>query len=288
MSRVPTTISYRLRKFGCWLGILAFCVGLFLSSRELLKLEITFGLTAFLMVVLLGLVATLLSALRFRVLAMALDRDIPLASSLAVIVWGGLANILPLPGAFLVRVGYLAKLVGVKRSTFANFHGMAIWFFVAAMLSVVFYPSGPKEQLIFYSLWLVLFASGIAAAFMVFVAQMNWRQVCVLFFLQLLMTSLNILRLTFSASALGFDLEAFAAALFALSGVAASATGIFPSGIGIGEAFASGIAILLGFSASIGFTVAALNRFSGWVGLAVCLPFVMGKKPEDSLNGGGE
>ena len=236
-------------------------------------MDVRFQWVPLLVALCLTLVTISLAALRFKLLVEALGSTIDYRAAISVVVWGGVANILPLPGAFLVRVGVLAQRVGVRRSTLANVAGLAIWFFAAAAFALAL--RGDNGSLLLSNLlWLVAGLSLIGTLILIIMSGMFFNQSVLVMLLQLVMTGINVVRLVLISWSVGLDLPAFVAALFSLSGVAAAATGFFPSGIGLGEALASGISLYVGISAALGFIVTALNRLIGWVALAGFIPFI--------------
>jgi hypothetical protein len=269
MLNVPVWV----RSLGTWVGLLILAVGLFLSGRELLAMKARLEWFPLMAAFLLGVVAVFLAAVRFQIIVKALDNEIRFRDSVSVVVWGGLANILPLPGAFMVRVGFLARLVGVKRATVANLVGLAVWFFAAANVALILRDGSELVGLVM-GLWTISVLSFLVAWVLAVFAGMSGIYTTLLFGFQLVMTGINVGRLVIIAWSVGFDLPGFVAALFALSGVAAASTGVFPSGLGVGETLASGIALYMGISAALGFAVSAINRFVGWVGLAAFIPFI--------------
>ena len=75
--------------------------------------------------------------------------------------------------------------------------------------------------------------------------------------------------------ALGIDISAPQAMALALASVIASASGIFPAGIGIREALAGAIGAIVGLPAASGVAAAATDRVAGLFVLAVLTAFLM-------------
>ena len=75
--------------------------------------------------------------------------------------------------------------------------------------------------------------------------------------------------------ALGIDISAPQAMALALASVIASASGIFPAGIGIREALAGAIGAIVGLPAASGVAAAATDRVAGLLVLAVLTAFLM-------------
>jgi len=254
-------------------GLIALLVGMALSGWELSRNEISLEWKPLAIAGILGFVSLFLAMIRFRILAAGIGQYVTFRQAASVVVWGGIANILPLPGAFMVRVGYLSRTGGLKRASLVNMMGLAVWFLMAAVVALVLALQASDSRVTQF-LTVVLAASGTAMLVLRYAADSGYREIFWLAIVQSVMIIVSILRLALVAMALGSVLPLLWVSLIALSGIAASATGVFPAGLGLSETLAASVAVIGGLSPALAFMMSALNRFLSWLALLLFLPFV--------------
>ena len=272
MIKVPKQIQ----RVGLLVGFLVFVTGSFFSLRELDGLTAELRWQIFAPLLLTIPLATHLAIRRFETLSSAVDVRTGYATAASIVVWGAVANLLPVPGAFMVRLAYLADKVGLRRSGLLNIASLFTWFLAASLVACVLcFPSYPG-----LALALLLLALLLAGSLVIFLRLSAARPMAALrlLLIQLTLTTLNVLRMVLIALFLQVWLPLPAASLMALTGVAASAVGVFPAGMGLTESLAALVSWALELQLALGFAVAAINRVCGWLGLLIYIPWLTGLK----------
>jgi hypothetical protein len=221
----------------------------------------------------------LLNAAEYRVQGRMVDVGVGLPEALQVTILGTAANMLPLPGSMLVRTQALSGRAGYRAAIRTTTVAGATWLFCTAVLAGI--------ALMFLDL--VLVGSLVAAVGLVGVAGSGWltrrtvenwrRPFAALVAVETATALVGAGRLLGILLALGLDVTVGQAMALTLSGVIAAATGIFPSGLGIREAVAAGIASAVSLPASVGFVATAADRIAGLVVLAVASLVVFVTRP---------
>lgn len=224
-------------------------------------------------VALVGVPLTLvLNAAEYQVAAAVAAYKVSFSAALRVGYLATAANMLPIPGAILVRAHALRRLGGsygrIALST--GIVGLCFVGMTCALASGVLIAS---DELVVGG---VLAAAGLALLVLAFVL------------LKLERTSLASLRLLLAACvrasaaiavkagrlyllllAFGYDAGATQALTLTVAAVIATTLGFFPGGLGAAEALAAAFSPLVGLSASVGFVVSAVDRLISMIGLAV-------------------
>ena len=211
-----------------------------------------------------------LNAAEFDAQARLLAVHVSRAAALRVSVLGTAANLLPLPGAVLVRtqalardgVGYAAAggIAVVAAITWLGATAFAAGLGVLLLGGFVIGPLCVATGVVLCVVGLLLcqrFPGGTVRA---------WT---LLFAVELGLTVMAALRLLVILIALGLDVEPGQALAMTIAGALASATGIFPAGLGLREALTALVASLVSLDAAAGFAAAAADRIAGLVVLFV-------------------
>lgn len=256
-------------------GLLLFVAGSWISVNQVLNLGASFHIAPVLVVtILLAPIATHLSIRRFQWMGEMAVVSINYPASSRVVVAGGLANILPLPGAFLVRLAYLSERIGIKASARLNVVAALVWMGCALLMAALFLVANSYVVLSFVFLLGVMVATIISFQ-QLRVAGLKPGGLFRLAALQLVMTMVNILRIVIISYAFDMPLQALVASLMAVTGAAASMTGVFPAGIGLTEILAAFVTKIMSLPASLGFLVSSINRLSSWIALTFFLPIAL-------------
>jgi hypothetical protein len=284
--------SPRLRRVLLLTGVAGFVVALVFSLRDL---EVGFdqiswrplALTAFVLVPL----SILGNAAELKVMARATAED-PLSwvEAVRVVVLATAANLLPIPGAALVRIQALRTRGATgAAATGINVAGAGVWVgsgLVVAALALATVALGPAVS---------AGAVGVAALVVAWLilrrAARPGRAVAAmgqLVAVESLVTVMHGARLLAVLLALRIDLELVQALVIGLSAPLSAAAGVFPSGIGLAEALSGLLAPLVALPATSGVLATAVNRI---VGLAVTAPVAAVlalTSPSDAVQRAGE
>lgn len=217
----------------------------------------------------------LLNAVRFGLSARLLGRRVPARTAFQVSVLASAANLLPLPGAALVRVqglkemgeGYRSAIsaTGVLAAAGLGITGLAAgglqWAGGSAALGGVLCGVGAVALAVMGWLLVTTVEAGRRAGLLARVLALELGVVAVLG-----------LRLWLALLALGVDASWTQAVVLTLAPLAASAVGVLPDGIGLREAAAAGLATLVALPASVGYLASALDRV---VAMTVMVPVAL-------------
>jgi hypothetical protein len=167
-----------------------------------------------------------------------LDSQVSGRQAVEVSTLGSAANLLPIPGAFLVRVAQLrAGGVGIRRATSVNLLVALAW------IAIAFAYAGA---------WMgVLAQPGLAA---------GSRYFCWILLNKAAIVALESIRILLCFHVLGLSVSYAQSAVMVVGSVVGSAVSIVPAGLGIRELVSAGLAPVIGIEASAGFLSAAVSR----------------------------
>ena len=227
------------------------------------------------LVLLAGLVCvplvTALNAFEFRLMAHLADHHPPRLEILQVTIMGSAANLLPVPGAVVVRLANLNK-GGVKMTRGLNLTAIIgiTWIGAACVL-------GGVAQM-FFHVGFALAALAIGIALIVVALTMLNRVVeCgerVKAAVELLAIEggfvvTQALRLFLVAAALRFNVSYAQASVLVIAAVSAAAIGFLPAGLGAREFIAAVLSPIVGFPAAVGLVITAVDRVINLVILSI-------------------
>ncbi|MFA9446125.1 hypothetical protein [Egicoccus sp. AB-alg6-2] len=278
--------SPRARRVLLVLGLVAFVVMLVVSLRAL---EVGFDDVSWWPLVVAGLVLTPLTILgnaaELRVMAYATaQRPLPWSESVRVVVLATAANLLPIPGAALVRVQALrTRGASGAAATAVNVAGAGAW--LGSGLLIAGLALAPVRGPVALLAAAVGVVGCVVAALIVRKIALPGRALratLALIYVEVTVTLLYGVRLLVVLAALRVDLELLQALVIALSAPLSAAAGVFPSGIGLAEAISGLLAPAVALPAAVGVAATGLNRV---VGLAVTAPlagWLASRSPVDS------
>jgi hypothetical protein len=225
-------------------------------------------LAALVVVVLLAPATTILNGLEYAGAARLVGQHPRLRSSVRVAVLGTAANLLPLPGAVLVRVEAMRRGgAGVKRSTAASAAAAMLWASAAAALAGAALVVGrPAIGAGLVALALVAGLAGTLAGMRVAGRSDVMRpEVAVLrlFAIELGSVTVGAVRLVVIGAGLGGGIGFGQAAGLGLANIMAAAAGVFPGGLGLREALSALLAPILDLPAAVGAVAASFDRLLG-------------------------
>lgn len=193
------------------------------------------------------------------------------------VVMATAANMLPVPGAAVVRThALLAHGVPLGTAIRVTVAAALSWVGVSAMLAAC------ASLTLSAGVAGLLGVGGTVATVAGIVALRSTSTVAgQLLFVEAATTAIHALRLWLVLIALTVPVDLREPVVIAAAAPLAAAAGIFPSGLGLAEALSAGLAATIGFSAAAGFAATALMRVIGLAGTAV-VAFVLGVKRSDT------
>lgn len=201
---------------------------------------------------------------QFWITARFVDSEVRFPRAVLVTIIGTAANMLPLPGASIVRIAALKNESNTYRQTTlvtvliaGCWLGLTLLVAGAALAGLGVAAAGG-----------LCAAAGLAALAVFGRLLMRARSAttagfCALLSVQLATVAIGALRLWLCFQAIGEPVAFLKAAILTLATVIAAFIGIAPAGLGITESLAAGIGAAIGVPASFAFVAAALNRISG-------------------------
>ncbi len=264
------TLPPRWRSVALFVAAVLFVGGVVISLREL-DLAVDDVLWWPLVVVALaGTPATIAAnAAELRAMARCLGVSIGWAASVRTVVVATAANILPLPGAALVRLHALhAAGASLARSGGVNLVAAGVW--VAAALVVAGIAAlGHSLAVGLVALAGGVVGVGVCAVLMRPVAG-RWpvRPYAGLVVVEVATTVLHAARLWLVLIAIGVPVSFTQPAVLAASAPVAAAAGVFPSGLGLAELISALLSPVVALPAAAGFAATAVARIVGLVATA--------------------
>jgi hypothetical protein len=218
------------------------------------------------------LVTITLNGLEYVQQGRLVGRRIALGNAVRVSVLGTAANLAPIPGSVIVRTSALATdEVGVKRAAATTATVGLGWLGASALAAGVLQPVADRVALgvLLGVVGLVLLATTFVLVHRAAPADGAVGVFGAIVLVELATVVVGALRLTGFVYGLGLDITAAQAVGLTLAGVIASATGVFPAGLGIREALIAVASPVLDLPVSVGLVAAAADRVAGLAMLAI-------------------
>ena len=217
-------------------------------------------------------VITVLNALEFRLMAHFAKHHPPMLEILQVTILGSAANLLPVPGAVVVRLANLRK-AGVRVSRGLNLTAIIGLTWVGAACTL----GGIAELWSHLGFALVALAAGagllgLAVGLLAPILDPGTRIAGAVELLAIEggFVLMQAFRLFLVASALRFNVSYAQSATLVIAAVSAAAIGFLPAGLGAREAIAAALSPIVGLAAAVGLVITAVDRI---VNLLVLLVF---------------
>jgi uncharacterized membrane protein YbhN (UPF0104 family) len=214
----------------------------------------------------------LANTLEYVVSARILHHRVALLPAVQLTTMSTAANLLPIPGAFLVRVQGLRALGSRYDKAAASTAVIGlVWIGVSASLAAIF--------LAVYDSWLAAAVFAVLAVSLLLAAY-TWltrtltalgerrRIAAAAVTVELFAVGVDAGRLVLILVGLGVDASLGQAMVLAVASSLAAAAGILPGGFGLRELIAALLAPLVGLAASAAFAATALNRVLGLIVMA--------------------
>ena len=220
------------------------------------------------------------SAVEFRLTGALAGRYIGAMESIRVSVVSSLANLLPLPGSFVVRAGHLAGHgVSVGRATAAPAVLALGWTGMSAAAAGALMLTRSQSQ------WGLVFLAGGAAALLAGFMILNrlnrrrrWLLAGSVVLVETISVGISITRYYVILSALGFDPTLEASTVLALASVLGVVAGIVPGGLGIREVLAGVFGLIVDLDVAVGVLAASVNRLLGLIALAAVAVLLLAQR----------
>lgn len=258
-----------LRRIGMPLAILLFGGGLFLSVREVPDILERLRLAPFLVMLAIGApVHTVFNAWILVQSARYSGNDMRFATAVEVTLLGSAANLLPIPGAILSKVGAL-KSHGVSAAGITQI--IVLTTFIWGALSF-FWASGAMALLgepeIAAALMTVSILLGIATIVCRTRAGRD-RALIAIGVGRLLNLPLDAVRYMVLFAVVGSSITFLDGSVFTIAGFVSTASLIFPAGLGVHEATVAILSSVISIDPAIAFLVAVIGRVIYMCGLTI-------------------
>jgi hypothetical protein len=213
------------------------------------------------------------NAAELRVMGHLLGGDLPWSRAVRVVVLATAANVLPVPGGAVVRIQALtAAGAGAVRATGVNLAAALVWVATAVTVAgVVALRLAPGPAVLAVALGgvgTVVALTAVRAS----ATRRSARGLIALSVVELVTTLLHGGRLWLALVVLGVPVGLDRALVIGVAGPLSAAAGVFPSGLGLAEVLAAGLASLVALAPAAGFGATAVVRV---VGLATSAPLAL-------------
>ena len=199
--------------------------------------------------------------------------------SLEVSCWATLANVLPVPGALLVRSASLGR-AGAKARDNALVLGAGAIIWVLLTIAMVAFAIAPTIAVAAFSVLLILFAITVSV---LLGRRFVSGAAAMMLILRFVLLALAVARLYAFLGLIDGQTAFRDAAVYAGSSLAGQVIGVVPAGIGIVEAVGAGLALMIDGAPAKAFFALSLNRAFGLLvaGLVVSTAgFVKGRRQD--------
>ena len=267
----PIVQSSLLRRFVLFCAVLFLFGGLLLSLSRQPTLLRDIQVRPALLVIAIGVPATVvLNAIEYMFMGSMVGVRIPFKSGLRISIVASAANMLPLPGATIVRVAGLKAAGGAMRASTSVVGIVAlIWIGVAFAFCGL---AVSVTHVDFGAAFLALGVSTLVFALIIGTRVMRIapRVLLIVLMIKLSLVLVDTFRIYLCLLSLGVGASYLQSSGFAISSVAGSAVSIVPAGLGVREAVSAAVAPLVDLQPSIGFLAASLNRLLALIVVVPC------------------
>jgi hypothetical protein len=253
-------------------AVVLFVVASAVGLANLPPVETSVRWPVLLLLPLIGVPATVATnAWEYRVTAGLLGHEVPAGDAARVSVLSTAANLLPIPGAVLVRSRALKQRgTGITAALSVTTAMGIAWVGVTAVLAGGFQLAVGEP-----GLGAIGLAAGIAVSGLAFLMASRTRGVVLrrsdmatIALVEVVAVLVAAARLQLALSGLGYSPESSQAFALSLASALGSAVGFLPAGLGVREVLAAGIGPLVGLPAAVSLVATAVDRVLGLVVLA--------------------
>jgi hypothetical protein len=233
----------------------------------------------FAVIAVLAALAIVVNGAEYALSARALGGRVSLRDATRVSVLSTAANLLPVPGAAVVKTRALQRRGAKLRiaATLTIAIGV-IWVGVAALVAGVLVATTGRDGVfaaVLTSIGVVVTIIGVVMLVTQKTQISNRVLVGTAFAIEVASVGLTGLRFYLVLRAIGFDGSLAQAATLAATAIIASAAGVFPSGLGLRELLSSAVGPAVGLSAAVSTVVAAVERVVSLAVVAVMALVIM-------------
>jgi uncharacterized membrane protein YbhN (UPF0104 family) len=267
-------LATRQRKGNPWLLVVAiaiFVVFTAIAFRALPPIERPIRWELIAVAVVCVPITTVLNSFEYRVMAHFADHHPPVLEIVKVSIMGAAANLLPVPGAVVVRLADLRK-GGVKVGRGLNLTAIVglTWVGSAWMLGGIASLAGhPRFGAAALALGVSLMTVSLILLSRVLQPGNRLAGSIELLAIEAAFVSIQAFRLFLVASALRFDVTIAQTSVLVIASVSAAAIGFLPAGLGAREALAALLSPIVGIPAAVGLVITAVDRLVSLVSLSV-------------------
>jgi len=244
------------------LGV-ALLVGGVLWSVQRLEFDPARMQPAYLALVALALIplGMVVAAINLQLMGRVVGTDVVFRTAFIATVYGRIAEVLPIPGAAMVRGATLMHSGAKMGETVA----IMVWSSLLSLAMVGLCASVPLIAAVPAAGWLLAFGSAMAtlvASAWLFMHS-NAGVFGTMIAVRIANIGLSVGRFWACFAAIGFGLPVAQSAVFVVAGSVTTYVGIVPGGLGISEFLSAGLALLVEVDPSVAFLAAAVNRLLG-------------------------
>lgn len=254
------TARWRVHLIVAAAALFAVGLGVSIGSLDLAWNQVSIG-PALLILGGLGPLTLVTASISLRLSATAVGRQISFRDGLSASAIGSIAELLPLPGGALVRGAALMRAgAGIRESTWIVTLSAVLTLSMATALgSAPLLAAGSGLGYLF-----LVAGSGGTLVSVIWIARRARPSLALgMVALRLVILVLGVARVSAAFAAIGFAIRPIEAALFVISSALGSAVSIVPAGLGISEAIAAALALLVAVPPAAAFVAVALNRILG-------------------------
>jgi len=265
-----------LRRAALFIAFCAFAAALVWALFGISDLWSRIEFLPLVLLLLIGVPVTIvLNAAEFRAMLEAACVPAPWRMALEVTIYTSAANMLPIPGGVITRLGGMrAQGVGMKQGSWL------ILLFAGMWAGAAFLLSGAAILLRNALLGAPFLATGavLLALSIVSLRRQNASHGLIgkILLIRITLQLVEMARLMLAFRALGTGLTLAHAAVFAISSFVGTAVSIVPAGLGISEGVVALLSPVIGLNPATGFVAAAINRVVVMAGLALFASVLLG------------
>lgn len=197
-----------------------------------------------------------------------------LAAAGKIAIMSSAANLLPVPGGAMVRVGAL-KVAGARigAGTSVTIVIAVLWLGLALLFAGIWLITNQPTAVGTFILVSGALVSLLAVAWIRIIGA-SWELVGFAVIIKSFAIFVGMLRMYWSFRSLGVGVQFPETSVFALANVTGAAVSIFPAGLGVTEVAAAALAEFTAATASAAFIATALNRIAGLIPLLIAAAII--------------